>query len=733
MAATTPPDPMSGSVAGGNDLQASIDNLDRDVKSLITAIQGMTNGNGTTTSSAVAGSFASQGVSFTTGTMGGTNGGSPSLGGANAGLATGGFTGSGGGSSSGSSGSGSGGVAQTAANVLSTAVNGQFLLGSQELNTQATINTYGYTTAAFWNVSSASAIQTAFGGNSTGGLAQNNMALNASDARQGAATLQQIEDQANYTAAAGSIYGRGNAPYQAVAGLAMANPGLGMANSASVASALYSPTTSYNLMMMGITNTPLQLGTGKANSMTGVEAAIGQRFGFQGYNAQSGTFNSQNLAANLDNPLFQMQMMQAMGMNQQQYQEWAQSWTQQNTAVANYNQTHKSGITMNQMQNEISQYMNGTSKASQAQAQKWLTAHGISESDLQAMTQAQAGTTAVDSASNKAFSQGLQDATAAVQQLTNVMAQVVEKMGTTAGAAGALGSLNSSGAIGAGSLGTLNTAVTSIASAASSIGSDISTWEQQTTSALTSLVTAATTGSSGSAPSGSGGVSGNVQSYKADVDQVLSMLGQPQSDDAVVLKQMETESGGNPTVVNKTDSNWAKGTPSVGLMQVIGPTFDEYAGPYKNKGPFEYGVSTDPMANIYAGINYAIHAYGKNWTSVLGQGHGYADGTTSAKPGVALVGERGPELVSLSGGQSIISASKTAQMLQPVFSAMNSGKGGGLTVNVQLGTINLNSSPTNGYNTTSDINTLANQLTQAIEQSLSSSQVINAVANGATG
>jgi len=127
-----------------------------------------------------------------------------------------------------------------------------------------------------------------------------------------------------------------------------------------------------------------------------------------------------------------------------------------------------------------------------------------------------------------------------------------------------------------------------------------------------------------------GGVPGNVGSYRNVVLRVLGMLRQPGADLGVVLRQMTTESGGNPTAVNRWDSNWLAGHPSVGLMQLIRGTFAAYAGPYRNIGPFEYGVSVNPLANIYAGLNYAIHRYGGGWTRVLGQGHGYARGTGMA-------------------------------------------------------------------------------------------------------
>jgi len=126
-----------------------------------------------------------------------------------------------------------------------------------------------------------------------------------------------------------------------------------------------------------------------------------------------------------------------------------------------------------------------------------------------------------------------------------------------------------------------------------------------------------------------GGVSGNVRSYAGIVNSVLHILeggGQRAGDVNIVLSQMSTESGGNPRAVNLSDINAQHGTPSVGLMQVIGPTFRSYAGPYRNTGPFMYGTSINPTANIYAALNYAIARYGLAWRSVLGHGHGYDDG-----------------------------------------------------------------------------------------------------------
>ncbi|MFQ6332151.1 transglycosylase SLT domain-containing protein, partial [Nocardia sp. CWNU-33] len=63
------------------------------------------------------------------------------------------------------------------------------------------------------------------------------------------------------------------------------------------------------------------------------------------------------------------------------------------------------------------------------------------------------------------------------------------------------------------------------------------------------------------------------------------------------------ESNGNPYARNGWDINARNGTPSIGLMQTIGPTFDgnKLAG---------YDNIYDPVSNIIAGVRYAINRYG---------------------------------------------------------------------------------------------------------------------------
>lgn len=106
--------------------------------------------------------------------------------------------------------------------------------------------------------------------------------------------------------------------------------------------------------------------------------------------------------------------------------------------------------------------------------------------------------------------------------------------------------------------------------------------------------------------------------------QALSIAGQDASNLGRLEMQMASESGGNPKAINRYDINWQHGTPSIGLMQVIGPTYARYRHPNYDLQPHEYGVSEDPLSNILSSIRYTLAAYGslaRGW-----QGHGYDSG-----------------------------------------------------------------------------------------------------------
>lgn len=107
------------------------------------------------------------------------------------------------------------------------------------------------------------------------------------------------------------------------------------------------------------------------------------------------------------------------------------------------------------------------------------------------------------------------------------------------------------------------------------------------------------------------GVAGVTARWGALATKALSMTGDLNPlNHASMMRRMNQESGGNPQAINKWDSNYARGTPSKGLMQVIDPTFKAYAHPDYNKNIW------DPLSNMLASIRYTKSAYGsvrKGW------------------------------------------------------------------------------------------------------------------------
>ena len=125
----------------------------------------------------------------------------------------------------------------------------------------------------------------------------------------------------------------------------------------------------------------------------------------------------------------------------------------------------------------------------------------------------------------------------------------------------------------------------------------------------------------GGDPTGAG--SKAAAAWRPQIEQALRLNGITPTEAMVQkwIRQIQTESGGNPNAVqgNIGDINNKTGDLAKGLVQVIGSTFRAYHVPGTPNNVF------DPIANLAAGINYARHRYGAGM-GYIGQGHGYADG-----------------------------------------------------------------------------------------------------------
>lgn len=100
-----------------------------------------------------------------------------------------------------------------------------------------------------------------------------------------------------------------------------------------------------------------------------------------------------------------------------------------------------------------------------------------------------------------------------------------------------------------------------------------------------------------------------------------------------ILATIQRESGGDPNVQNNWDSNARAGTPSIGLMQTIGPTFNAYKHPGHNNIRNGYD-------NLLAAINYIKHRYGTSDAAFNRvAAYGYANGGLVHKNGVYELAE----------------------------------------------------------------------------------------------
>ncbi len=103
--------------------------------------------------------------------------------------------------------------------------------------------------------------------------------------------------------------------------------------------------------------------------------------------------------------------------------------------------------------------------------------------------------------------------------------------------------------------------------------------------------------------------SGNLAEWIRQAMEVLRAHGihLGPNDASYIATIIKYESGGNPHAINLWDSNAAAGHPSKGLMQTIDGTFNAYALSRPGGGTPNIW---NPVDNIVAGVNYALHRYG---------------------------------------------------------------------------------------------------------------------------
>jgi len=163
---------------------------------------------------------------------------------------------------------------------------------------------------------------------------------------------------------------------------------------------------------------------------------------------------------------------------------------------------------------------------------------------------------------------------------------------------------------------------------------------------------------------------GRIARWAPFVERALrvSGIGGGPLDVALWLKQIRTESDGNPRLVQSSalrDINVRRGDPARGLVQVPGVTWADFG---RDMGPFIPNVY-DPFKNLVVGMRAAGRQH-RHWRRVIGHGHGYLRGGRVMTDEWSPVSEDGrpelvvgPQMAQLAAGTKVFNANQTRQMM----------------------------------------------------------------------
>ncbi|ANQ74266.1 transglycosylase SLT domain-containing protein [Rhodococcus sp. 008] len=184
--------------------------------------------------------------------------------------------------------------------------------------------------------------------------------------------------------------------------------------------------------------------------------------------------------------------------------------------------------------------------------------------------------------------------------------------------------------------------------------------------AIKDAMTTAIRGASGPNDSGSTpfDIGAGAEQWRSKVIEALQREGfdANERNQNLMLAQIQSESGGNPNIVQSVQDVNSGGNEAVGLLQVIPGTFATY------RNPDLPNDRTDPDASMSAALRYYRSRYGDDLGAMWGQGHGYALG--GIIPGYSPGQDKFQ--VGVSGGESIMRPEWTRAVGPSFVDGMNS-------------------------------------------------------------
>lgn len=167
-------------------------------------------------------------------------------------------------------------------------------------------------------------------------------------------------------------------------------------------------------------------------------------------------------------------------------------------------------------------------------------------------------------------------------------------------------------------------------------------------------------GSAAGAGTGTG-----AERWRPLATQMLAREGFSTGQVGFMLAQIQSESGGNPSIVQQVQDVNSGGNEAVGLLQVIPGTFATY------RDPSLPNDRTNPSANMAAALRYYRARYGTDLSTQWGQGHGYDQGGIASGIGMMPKMTIRPERV-LSPAQT-----ETYDAMLPLLESINASQWSG--------------------------------------------------------
>ena len=203
----------------------------------------------------------------------------------------------------------------------------------------------------------------------------------------------------------------------------------------------------------------------------------------------------------------------------------------------------------------------------------------------------------------------------------------------------------------------------------------------------------------------------NWQALQKEQEAAAGSVAELKTDFTETMDELQTELAADIEAMDLGDEATAAGRATIqGYINAANDMLPQVKAAYQDLAR--------AASNALGTPSYSNSAYAANSSVPM-----YASGTENAAPGLALVGEEGPELVYFNGGEKVLNATRTASLQNnavPAASAMLAPQAGGSMAPVSV-TFQLNGNTT--PEVVQDLRSFADEIVERVVDTLEDSDV----------